>query len=207
MKLRNILLITLFLLSLAVQSQNPGFGFNPYSSPSTYPGMSQSLSPVKFNLQTGATFTSVPGGGSLFNTFMAPSFSQPVTKKLTLTAGAVISHSTYSNLGVINAEGNFAKVSGNTTNMTIYASGAYQVNDKLTLSGSAYKTINPAFNARLSPNQLQMEAQGMSFGIGYKVGENMHIGAEIRMQQGGNNYYSPFGLPGISTFNNGFNTY
>jgi len=126
---------------------------------------------------------------------VAPSFSQNLGKKFTLSAGAVISNTTYTNVNMVNQEGSFRPYSGNTTNMTLFASGAYQVNDRLTLSGSAFKTINPAFNARMNSDQLQMEAQGVSFGVGYKVGENMHVGAEIRMQQGNSNYYTPFGNP------------
>lgn len=166
------------------------------------------LQPVRFNLQTGASFSSGYGGGSMFNTFVAPSFSQPVGKKLTLSAGAVIGNTTFNNTPMINGEGQFSPVSGNLTTFTIFTSGAYQVNDRLTVTGSAYKTINPAFNPRMNPESLRMEAQGMSVGVGYRVGENMHIGAEFRMNQGNGNFYQPYyGIPGSGMMRNGFYGY
>lgn len=166
------------------------------------------LQPVQFNFQTGASFSSGFGGGSVFNTFVAPSFSQPIGKKLTLTAGAVIGNTTFNKAPMINGEGQFGPVSGNLTTFTIFTSGAYQVNDRLTVSGSAYKTINPAFNSRMNPENLRMEAQGMSVGVGYRIGDNMHIGAEFRMNQGDRNFYQPYyGIPGTGMMHNGFYGY
>lgn len=169
---------------------------------------SSGLQPVRFNLQTGATFSSGYGGGSMFNTFVAPSFSQPLGKKLTLSAGAVIGNTTFTNTPMINGEGEFGPVSGNLTTFTVFTSGAYQVNDRLTVTGSAYKTINPAFNPRMNPESLRMEAQGMSVGVGYRIGDNMHIGAEFRMNQGDGNFYQPYyGIPGTGMRHNGLYGY
>ncbi len=194
MTLRNLLIIIALFTGFSVSAQYFNYGYSPYLGGGS--GLSAPLasnSPVNFNLQTGASFSTGYGGGSLFSTYLAPSFSQNLGKKFTLSAGAVINNTTFNNTAVWNQDGRLTPYSGNLTTFTLYASGSYQLNDRLTLSGSAYKTINPAFNARLNSESLQMEAQGMSFGIGYKVSENVHIGAEIRMQQGGNNYYSPYG--------------
>ena len=207
MKLRKIMLTLLIFVGISVQAQYTGYNYNPYTGGNSQSTVGMSQSPVQFNLQTGASFGTGFAGGSLFNTYVAPSFSKNLGKNWTLSAGAVISNSTFTNSGHVTQEGSFKPYSGNMTNLTVYASGAYQVNDRLTLSGTAYKTINPAFNARLNPDQLRMEAQGASFGIGYKVGENMHIGAEIHMQQGNGNYYTPFGSPVGAPFQNGFYGY
>ncbi|MHC1774694.1 MAG: hypothetical protein AB9834_04695 [Lentimicrobium sp.] len=194
MTLRYLLITITVFTGFSSSAQFFNYGYSPYLGGNT--GLSAPLlttTPAKFNLQTGASFSTGYGGGSLFSTYLAPSFSQNLGKKFTLSAGAVINNTTFNNTAMWNQDGGLTPYSGNMTTFTLYASGSYQVNDRLTLSGSAYKTINPAFNARLNPESLRMEAQGMSFGVGYKVGENMHIGAEIRMQQGGNNYYSPYG--------------
>jgi hypothetical protein len=193
MTLRNLLITFLIFTGLSASAQYFNYGYSPYLGGSGGISTPDITNPVKFNLQTGASFSTGYGGGSLFSTYMAPSFSQNLGKKFTLSAGAVINNTTFNNTAIWNQDGQLNPYSGNLTTFTLYASGSYQVNEKLTLSGSAYKTINPAFNARLNPENLQMEAQGMSFGVGYKVGENMHIGAEIRMQQGGSNLYSPYG--------------
>ncbi|MDD2528080.1 MAG: hypothetical protein PHW35_03360 [Lentimicrobiaceae bacterium] len=174
--------------------------FNADLYQATTPGSSSfgisKLPPVQFNLQTGALFSSGFGGGNLFSTYLAPSFNQPLGKKFTLSAGAVISNTTYNNLLMMDSEGNINSQYGNLTTFTLYTGGNYQLNERLTLSGSAYKTINPAFNERLRPDRLSMEAQGVSFGVGYKVNDNLHIGGEIRLQQGNSNFYTPYGFPG-----------
>lgn len=195
MKIRYIIFLLLFIPALAVEAQF----YQPPISPFYGGGISGSLlfpqQPARFNLKTGAGFSSGFGGGSLFDTWVNPSFNQPLGKKFTLSAGAVINHTTYSNLPVINTDGQFSKASGNLTTYTLYTRGAYQVNDRLTVSGSAYKTINPAFNNRLNSDNLRMEAQGMSFGAGYRIGDSMHIGAEIRVEQGNSNFYAPYSHP------------
>lgn len=202
MILRKTLTLLFLLAVTAVQAQYYGNSYYPYTGNTNLSGNLGAQLPFGSALQTGASFVSGFGGGSLFNTFVAPSFSQPLGKKFTLSAGAVISNTTYSNLNLINQEGSFGKYSGNMTNFTLYTAGAYQVNDRLTVTGTAFKTINPAFNNRLNPNQLRMDAQGMSFGVGYKVSDNVQIGAEIRYQQGNSNFYYPYGIPGSSPFMN-----
>lgn len=192
-----LLLTFIFVLSGHLIAQDK---FNPElyqaSDPSSSAFGIRKLPPVKFNLQSGAMFSAGFGGGNLFNTYLAPSFNQPLGKKFTLTAGAVISNTTYNNLLLMDGEGNMNGHYGNITTFTLYTGGSFQLNDRLTLSGAAYKTINPAFNERLNPERLSMEAQGVSFGVGYKVSDNLHIGGEIRFQQGNSNFYALPGFPG-----------
>jgi len=162
------------------------------------------FNPVHFNLQTGMNFGASGWGGNYLQSYLAPSFAMPLNKKLTISAGVNYSHTTLNNSPVINSEGAIQNYSGELNSLTMFTSGIYRVNDRLTFSGSAFKTINPAFNARLNPQSLQMEAQGVSFGIGYQVSENMHIGAEIRVQQGNSNIYNPYGSPYGNSFGNPF---
>ena len=197
----------LFVLVMMAGSLRAQDSFNPGLYQASNPAAStfnKNFQPVQFNLQTGALFNTGIAGGSLFSTYIAPSFNQPLGKKFTLTAGAVVSNTTYRNLFLPDQEGTFNPHSGNMSTFTLYTGGSYQVNDRLTVSGSAYKTINPAFNERLQPDRLRMESQGVSFGLGYKVGDNLHIGGEIRLQQGNNNFYTPMGYPGNGLMNNGF---
>lgn len=205
MRLHKLLFFIFMLSGMVAVAQNPADGTSPFQTINPSHQTLTGLQPAQFNLQTGAMFSSGFGGGSMFNTYVAPTFSQPLGKKFTLSAGAVIGNTTFTNTSMLNSEGQFTNVSGNLTTFTIFTSGTYQLNERLTVSGSAYKTINPAFNQRMNPENLQMEAQGMSFGIGYKVGENMHIGAEFRMNQGNVNFYQPYyGFPGNGMMSNGF---
>lgn len=158
--------------------------------------------PVQFNMLTGMNIGTTGYGGNFLQSYLSPSLSMPLNKKLSITAGVNYSHINMNNTPVINSEGSVQNYSGGINTLTMYTSGLYRVNNKLTISGSAFKTINPAFNARMNPNSLQMEAQGASIGIGYQVNENMYIGAEIRMQQGNSNFYNPYGNPYGSSFEN-----
>lgn len=161
--------------------------------------------PVQFNMITGMNFGTLPFSGNYLQSYLAPSFAMPLNKKFTISAGVNYSHTTFNNTPIVNGEGTIQNYSGGLNTLTMFTSGIYKVNERLSFSGSAYKTINPAFNARLNPQSLQMDAQGVSFGIGYQVSENMHIGAEIRMQQGNSNFYNPYGNPYGNSFNNPYN--
>ncbi len=190
MKIKSYITVMLILTAFSVQAQL--YLTRPYSTSLFSPAFSSLTPASRFGLQTGASFTGTGNGGSLFSTWVAPSFNQPLGKNFTLSAGAFINNTTFSNVLLLNNEGSITSANSNLTTFTMYAAGSYRVNDRLTVSGSAFKTINPAFNARLNAENLQMEAQGMSVGVGYKVSENFHIGAEFRMQQSNSNIYSPW---------------
>lgn len=153
-----------------------------------------------FSLQAGAFFHTIPGA-HLYGTSITPMISQSVGKRLTMSAGAVIGNTTFSevsNTGVENTEG-FSR--GNFTSLTLFTAGSYQLNERVTISGSAYKTVDPGFNQRLDPKNLMMEAQGVSIGVGYRISDNVHIGAGIRMEDGRSNINSPhrrYGFPGLA---------
>lgn len=205
MKIRSFFTVMLTLTAFSLQAQL--YLTHPYSTSLFSPAISSLTPASRFGLQTGASFTGNGNGGSLFSTWVAPSFNQPMSKNFTLTAGAFINNTTFNNVLLLNNEGSVTSVNSNLTTFTLYAAGSYRVNERLTVNGSAFKTINPAFNARLNAENLQMEAQGMSVGVGYKVSENFHIGAEFRMQQSNSNYYSPWQfnpgsnrLPGLYGF-------
>lgn len=192
------ILVSLYILTAF--SARAQFLSHPYSS-GLYPGEGRSLiSDARFSLMSGASFTGTHNSSSLFSSWVAPSFSQPVGKNFTISAGALISNTTFSNIPSLNSEGALVKTSSNLTTFTLFAAGTYQVNERLTVSGSAFKTINPAFNARLNPENLQMEARGMSFGIGYRMNDHLHIGAEFRYRQNNGNLYDPYGIQGNSPF-------
>ncbi|MEA5108898.1 hypothetical protein SDC9_14860 [bioreactor metagenome] len=200
MKQLRLLVALIFIPASSLLSQTfSSRAFSPFSPGAGLPLWTTQTMPA-FSLQTGAEF-GMFNNGSMLNTYLAPVFSQPLGKRLTLSAGAMISNTTFNNAWIFDPAGELSGFSGNITTTTLFGSGSYQVNERLTVTGAAYKTINPAFNSRLSPDKLQMEAQGVSMGVGYRINDNLHIGAEIRMQQGNSNFYAPFANP-ASPFRN-----
>ncbi len=156
---------------------------------------------IKSNISTGMSFGSI-GGMGFMESFVAPSFSFPINKKFSVTAGVSYSHTRINGL-ISENNGNGVKSSAGLNMMTIHAAGNYRVNERLTVGGSVFKTINPAFNARLSSDALLYEAQGGSFNIGYQVNDKLHIGAEVRMQQINSNFYNPYDFR-FNSFNSPF---
>lgn len=187
-----------------VLNTNVYTGAGMYNGTGLSAGTTFPVKPVAVNVQTGASFGSMGYGGNYFQSYLSPSLSMPLNKKLSVSAGLTYSHTTFNNMPMLRSNGEFRNYSGAMNTLTLYTSGAYRVNDRLTYTGSAYKTINPSFNARLNPETLQMEAKGVSFGVDYKLGENTHIGAEIRYQQGNGNLYNPYNIYNSPFRNNNF---
>ncbi len=146
-------------------------------------------SPLMTNLSTGMSFGSF-GNINFMESYIAPSLSFPVNKKFSVTTGVSYSHTKINSLST--NEQNSVQSSAGMNLMTVHAAGNYRVNERLTVGGSVYKTINPAFNARLNSDALLYEAQGGSFYLGYQVNDKLHIGAEVRMQQINSNFYNPY---------------
>lgn len=148
--------------------------------------------PLNLQMQTGASFGTLGYGGNYFQSFLSPALSFPLNKKLSVSAGVTYSHTSFNNMPLLKTNGEIESFSGNMNTLTMFTSGIYRANDKVTLTGSAFSTINPSFNARLNPDAIRMEAKGFSFGVDYKLGENTHIGAEVRFQHGNGNLYNPY---------------
>lgn len=199
----------LFLLSQQV-SEIGDQQINPlFHSSSASTGFNTTLTPINFNFVTGMNFGTL-GNGNYFESFASPSLTMPLNKKFLVSAGVIYSNTQFNEMPMVNSSGQFERYSGGLNTLTIHTSGLYRVNDKLTFTGSAFKTVNPALNTRLNPSSIQMEAQGFSVGVGYKLGENTYIGAEVRYQESNSNVMNPFHDPyynaypgtGLSPFNN-----
>ncbi|HLN54130.1 MAG TPA: hypothetical protein VK212_10515 [Lentimicrobium sp.] len=157
------------------------------------------LFPINTNISSGVNFGRL-SSGNYFQSFLSPSIGFPVNKRLSVSTGITYSYSRLNDVPVLElGTGSIKRISGDINTLTINAAGLYRVNDKMHVTGSVYKTLNPSFNARLSSDALQMEAKGMSVGIGYQLNENTYIGAEFRMEQGNSVFYNPY--------NNSFNRY
>lgn len=189
----------LFLLSQQV-SEVEHQQINPlFHNSSAATGFNTTITPLNFNLVTGMNFGTLDNG-NYFESFVSPSLTMPLNKKFLVSAGVTYSNTQFNNMPMVNSAGQFERYSGGLNTLTIHTSGLYRVNDKLTFTGSAFKTVNPALNTRLNPSAIQMEAQGFSVGVGYKVGENTYIGAEIRYQENNSNIFNPLNDPFINSY-------
>lgn len=210
-----IILTVAPIILLGQQDEKPDYQLTEpaFNSSSAATGFNTSIAPLNFNLVTGMRFGTL-GSGGYMESFLSPSLIMPLNKQLSISAGISYSNTQYNNVSMLNPSGEFERYSGSLNTITMYASGLYRINEKLTFTGSAYKTVNPALNSRLNPSALRMEAQGFSVGVGYQLNDKTFIGAEIRYQESNSNILNPFGDPyydsfrglGRSSFNNNYIT-
>jgi len=156
------------------------------------------LQPKKFNynLTLGSEFTSISGYGSALNTYVTPRVSYNVNKRLSIGGGISVIQTNYFNAKSYYQNEQPFSTSGNFTSGMIFVNGQYLVNDRLTISGSAYKQF-PISKDPLPYNPFNpvssKGAQGVDFNIGYRIGNHMYIQAGFRYSEGQNPFYAnPF---------------
>ncbi|NOY48978.1 MAG: hypothetical protein GXO88_00205 [Chlorobi bacterium] len=206
---RNILvLIAICMLSMNhnVHAQTFGSNILDISKPDSnnkVAGFAKTKAAPKLNvkLSLGTSFSGFGNGYSAFGTYVAPELSMPVSKKVDLSFG--MAYSTMSFAGPT-ASG----FSNNSANYgSIYVSGTYHLNEKLSIRATGYKTflLNPSnFNAENQDNYLDFSSQGAILDLQYNVSEHFSISASFRYSEQKNpNYFSnPYGGQGAY---NGFN--
>ncbi len=146
---------------------------------------------IDYGLNIGSEFISMSGFGSGLNTYVTPHVSYNLNKRLSIGGGFSIVQTNYFKARSYFQDEQNSFSNGGFTSATLFVSGQYLVNDRLTIFGSAFKQFpitkdplpyNP-FNP-VSPSG----AQGINFNVGYKIGRNMYIQAGFRYSQGLNPY-------------------
>ncbi len=124
---------------------------------------------LKFNVELGFGMSSRGNYGQ----YVTPYASWQLSPKLSLQTGTSFGNMPYYNFY------NNTK----TLNSSFFVSGIYQMNDKLSLYGSAFvMNQNRSLLKRNTENlpQANSAIKSMSFGINYSITPNMEIGIEFR---------------------------
>ena len=167
---------------------------------------------VDYSFSTGTSFYSSPGYASGSSFYLAPSFKLKLSPKFKVDAGLMLMQNRFSaNMPTsIFGEKSVVVKSGPSYGGVVYASGDYQLNSKLTFSGSLVKSFSPdGSNYQMG---LQNSFQMMSLGVKYKLSENISIGGGVRMIQsngfnpysGYNNMYPGLGYSPMNSFTDPF---
>ncbi len=171
---KNIFWIVLFISSLSV-----GQDMKNISS-----GEEIKLFKPKFNLNIGSSFSYLPSIGSGMNMFAAPSFSMPLSKRIFMEGGIIVSTNTLP--GLPSYETNFP--ARNFSSLAIYGTSLYQLSPRLTIYGSAIRQL---VNTKLPFPYSPMNQNSFSIGSILRLGNNITVGASVNMSD--NRYfYSPF---------------
>lgn len=151
-----------------------------------------SIVPVKkvnYSFQTGSMFYGGAMRGSTF--YVAPSFSYAFSKKFSMEGGIMFMNNNYSYTAASQVFGQDTRLFSQPSKYetVVFARGNYQVNNKLTITGSLVKnfTDNTSMQNQAWNNSFQM----MSMGMDYKLTPNITLGAGVRVVQG-SGYNNPF---------------
>lgn len=126
------------------------------------------------------SFSTFGPGYNTFGTFISPEISFPVYKKFSVQVGLGYSSLFFNRPGE-NMFGTNPSQYG-----SFYVSGTYQVNEKLSIRGTAYKTflLNPAPpEGKLNPHALDFSNQGVILDMNYKVNDHFQINASFEYRK------------------------
>ena len=146
-----------------------------------------------FHVTLGMDFSTASGYGSGFTQYVVPTVSYPIGKRFLISGGLVIANTNYFNARPLYSGDMFQPYNGHYTSLTLFGSGTYFVNDKLTISGSFYKEF-PVSGQQLSYSPYypisKQGSQGFSVQAQYRIGKHMFIQAGFEMNQG----YDPYNI-------------
>ena len=140
------------------------------------------------------------------STFISPHLTYSLNKRLSLSGGISIINTSMNGQfygPLSNGESSF---SGNYTTSLVYLSGQYLMNDRVTLTGTAYKQFNMTGNLPGYKGYLKNDLQGFYMNVRYKIMKNVEFEAGFGYSQGSYpfnsypNYNSPFPQPALNPF-------
>ena len=157
---------------------------------------------MDYHLQVGSQFfTSSFGSG--FSTFVSPSVSYGLSKRFSISGGLSLVNTTLAGKYYTPFSSEETSLNGNFTTATVFLSGQYLLNDRVTITGTAYKQFNVMGNVPGYYGLRNDDAQGMYLNVRYKVANNVHLEAGFGYSRGYNRY-NPYSVFGNDPFNNTF---
>jgi hypothetical protein len=146
---------------------------------------------LNFGLQMGTSVGTNFNNGAIWNNFIAPTINYQLTPRLNVRAGTMFIHSNF-NTFAFGAGETATPVRTTATQTLLFTQGQYQVNERLSLTGTAYYNINQFNTPRMNPQATNFNSKGMSMYAEFKVTPNFSFGAGAQISNGN------------SMFNNGF---
>ena len=195
--------IVIFLVPFALFFKEGNAQFSHIDSIPSASGSIQRYTPLPLHhlhigVQAGTEFTSTSGYGSGFSTFLSPTLTYPVSKKFIISGGISVINTTLYGYKPWYSFPEGGSYTGNITQAMLWVSGQYLLGDRITITGTAYKTIDIFGDKPGNSSFYKNNPQGGYLNIGYKISDNMHIEAGFGYSRGSNGY--SFGNP----FNTGF---
>ena len=151
-----------------------------------------SLPRIRYSINIGTSFSTGGFYGNTIQSWVAPEINYRVSDKLDLRFGVVASNNYMTNPISYNTTAEGVNNSASWFNYMVYAGGTYYVNENLVISGTIMKNFDQTPEwIGFSPNYNQ-DFESLSMSFSYRISDAFHIGADFRINRGGNPYmYNP----------------
>jgi hypothetical protein len=143
--------------------------------------------PGHWDFSVGTSFSYMKGYGSGMTFYAAPGYTLPLNDRWSLHGGLVASR--YQGINSIWPGEDPWPASY--TSLALYIAGSYRMNDRLILHGAGFKQLLSAPVTPFTPYPMD----SYSLGATYRIGDNISIGASVRIRNGQGYYAPPFGNP------------
>ena len=188
-----IALFSIMTLSLAAQDEPMDFDYMDVEEFDSTVYRKDFSKESERKLQTGVDVTmgymysSAGYGGPQFS--LSPHVAYPINKRFSFSAGMSVGYGNFYN-PYYGMQGQDAMLP--MTRMFLYVSGHYQVNEKLTVTGTAYTQINDVPNPSPDSNtpKRDFNAHGASIGFQYQLTPSISFGAQMNFEENG--MYGPY---------------
>lgn len=151
----------------------------------------------QFHVSMGTSYSNF-GGAGMLSSYIAPSVKIPVNKKWDVSVGGAFFNNSLNGMSSYDIGSSVANLNGAgmfMPNSYVYTNARYQLNDKIRISGTAFKSFNLQNNGqmpRINPKAFDFTSQGMSMGINYQISNSVSFDAGVSIYQGNNPLYSPY---------------
>ncbi len=196
----HILLVFVALVSYT-QAQTTTFGSNVMPESEANETLQVGFQ-TKVNVSIGTSFTAFSGASAL-STWVMPQITMPVSQRWNIAFGMGYSINQFNGLN------GWSTMPANAQFGMLYVKGQYLLNEKVTLTGTAYKQwlLNPvSLNEHDGFGRTDFSNEGLMLDMNYKVTDHfqINVGVEYRRHDGA---MMPGMYPGAyQGYSNGFGT-
>ena len=138
-----------------------------------------------FGFQAGTSATMFGRSDAVFSSYLAPELRFHVTPKFQLNTGVIYSRQFLP----ATHDGMTGPAGAVSDRFLVFAEGLYHLNERISLSGMVVKDIGAGMDPRINSFYKNTGYQSMGMGVQYKVTDNLHLGARIRVSNGRSPYY------------------
>lgn len=143
--------------------------------------------PGHWDFSVGTSFSYMKGYGSGMMFYAAPAYTLALNDRWSLHGGLVASR--YQ--GINSVWPGEDPWPSSFSSLALFVAGSYRMNDRLILHGTGFKQLLSAPVTPFTPYPMD----SYSLGATYRIGDNISIGASVRIRNGQGYYGAPFGNP------------